>query len=215
MTLAYNPANLFAVKVWEVELRKTAKRTLIARIYQPQGNGPFPVLLDLHGGAWSSKDRYANEPMARAIAESGMLVVSPDLRLSEEAPYPACVQDASHALRWLKHKARELNGDPTNFGLLGSSSGGHVAQLLGMRPRDTRYNEIPLAEAPKLDASVAYVATLRPELSRAAEAKGIVRRADKIVLPRSASAELEQQHASKNGQMFFELSTPTGRVTHA
>jgi hypothetical protein len=62
---------------------------------------------------------------------------------------------------------------------------------------------------------VAFVATLRPELSRAAEAKGIIRRADKIVLPRSASVELEQQHATKNGQMFFELSTPTGRVTHA
>ncbi len=162
MTTAYNPANLFAVKVWEVELRKTGKRTLIARIYQPQGTGPFPVLLDLHGGAWSRKDRYANEPMARAIAASGMLVVSPDLRLSDEAPYPACVQDASHALRWLKHKAKELNGDPANFGLLGSSSGGHVAQLLGMRPRDARYNAIPLPEAPNLDASVAYVATRSP-----------------------------------------------------
>jgi len=162
MTLAYNPANLFAVKVWEVELRKTAKRTLIARIYQPQGKGPFPVLLDLHGGAWSRKDRYANEPMARAIAESGMLVVSPDLRLSEEAPYPAAVQDAHHAIRWLKHKARELNGDPANFGLLGSSSGGHIAQLLGMRQRDARYAEIPLAEAPQLDATVAYVATRSP-----------------------------------------------------
>ena len=62
---------------------------------------------------------------------------------------------------------------------------------------------------------VAYVATLRPELSRAAEAKGIVRKADKITLPRSASLELEQQQASKNGQMFFELTTPDGRATHA
>merc|ERR1719152_412311 len=63
---------------------------------------------------------------------------------------------------------------------------------------------------------VAYVQTLRPELSHAAEAKGIVRRADKITLPRSASAELDAQAASKNGQLFFELSNPaTGRTTHA
>jgi acetyl esterase/lipase len=162
MTLAYNPANLFAVKVWEVEFRKTANRTLIARIYQPQGTGPFPVLLDLHGGAWSRKDRYANEPMARAIAASGMLVVSPDLRLSAEAPYPAAVQDAHYAIRWLKHKAREWNGDPTHCGVLGSSSGGHIAQLLAMRPHDARYAAIPLPEAPHLDATFAYVATRSP-----------------------------------------------------
>jgi ubiquitin fusion degradation protein 1 len=62
---------------------------------------------------------------------------------------------------------------------------------------------------------IAYVQTLRPELTTAAEAKGIVRRCDKICLPRSASSELDSQHASKNGQLFFELSTPSGRVTHA
>jgi acetyl esterase len=162
MTLAYNPANLFAVKVWEVEFRKTDQRTLIARIYQPQGAGPFPVLLDLHGGAWSRKDRYANEPMARAIAAAGMLVVSPDLRLSHEAPYPASVQDANYAIRWLKHKAKEWNGDPATLGVLGSSSGGHIAQLLGMRQHDARYAAIPLPEAPHIDATFSYVATRSP-----------------------------------------------------
>ena len=162
MTLAYNPANLFAVKVWEVDFRKTDQRTLIARIYQPQGTGPFPILLDLHGGAWSRKDRYANEPMARAIAAAGMLVVSPDLRISSEAPYPACVQDAHYAIRWLKHKALGWNGDPTHFGVLGSSSGGHVAQLIAMRPRDARYAALPLPEAPHLDATIAYLATRSP-----------------------------------------------------
>lgn len=162
MTVPYNPDSLYAVKCWEVELRKTGKRTLIARIYQPQGSGPFPVLLDLHGGAWSRKDRYANEPMARAIAASGMLVVSPDLRISSEAPYPAAVQDAHYAIRWLKHKAKEWNGDITNFGLLGSSSGGHIAQLIGMKPHDPKYAAIPLPEAPQLDATVAYVATRSP-----------------------------------------------------
>ena len=162
MTLAYNPANLFAVKVWEVDFRKTDQRTLIARIYQPQGTGPFPILLDLHGGAWSRKDRYANEPMARAIAAAGMLVVSPDLRISSEAPYPACVQDAHYAIRWLKHKALGWKGDPTHFGVLGSSSGGHVAQLIAMRPRDARYAALPLPEAPHLDATIAYLATRSP-----------------------------------------------------
>jgi len=185
MTLAYNPANLFAVKVTEMQYRDTGKRKLIARIYQPQGTGPFPVLVDLHGGAWSRKDRYANEPMARAIAAAGMLVISPDLRLSEEAPYPACVQDAHYAIRWVKHKAKEWNGDVATLGVLGSSSGGHVAQLLGMRPRDARYGAIPLAEAPQLDATVAYVATRSPISDPVARRAQAERKGNKEMMKKS------------------------------
>lgn len=162
MSLSYHPAAKFEIKVWDVEFRHTAKRTLMARVYQPQGNGPFPALLDLHGGAWNNKDRLANVPMDEAVARSGMLVVAVDLTLAPEAPYPAAVQDANYGVRWLKAKAREWNGDSSNLGALGSSSGGHIAQLLAMRPRDPRYNAHPLAAAPSIDATLAYVATRSP-----------------------------------------------------
>src|SRR5215470_15832724 len=163
MKAAYDPTGQLEVKVSEVEFLHTpAGRQLMARVYQPQGVGPFPTVLDLHGGAWRRKDRLAEEPMDRAIAASGVLVVAIDLRLSEEAPYPASVQDANYGVRWLKSKAAGWNGDPSRIGIYGSSSGGHVAELLGMRPRDPRYNAIPLPEAPNLDATVAYVATRSP-----------------------------------------------------
>jgi acetyl esterase/lipase len=119
-------------------------------------------MLDLHGGAWNAKDRFAEEPMDRALAGSGVLVVAIDMTLAPEAPYPACVQDANYAVRWLKSKAETWNGDPSKIGVYGSSSGGHVAELLGMRPRDARYNAIPLPEAPNVDATVAYIATRSP-----------------------------------------------------
>jgi acetyl esterase/lipase len=119
-------------------------------------------VLDLHGGAWNNKDRRAEEPMDRAVAASGVLVVAIDLTLAPEAPYPASVQDANYGVRWLKSKAAGWNGDPSNIGVYGSSSGGHVAELLGLRPRDARYNAIPLTAAPNLDATVAYVATRSP-----------------------------------------------------
>jgi acetyl esterase/lipase len=134
----------------------------MARIYEPAGTGPFPTVLDLHGGAWNAKDRKAEEPMDRAIAESGVLVVAVDLTLAPESPYPACVQDANYAVRWLKTKAASWNGNPAKIGVYGSSSGGHVAELLAMRPRDSRYNAIPLREAPGVDASVAYIAMRSP-----------------------------------------------------
>src|SRR5689334_8990880 len=161
--LQYDPHAKFDLDIREVELRKNAAgRMLMARIYQPRGSGPWPALLDLHGGAWNAKDRHAEEPMDRALAESGVLVVAIDMTLAPEAPYPACVQDANYGVRWLKWKAPSWNGDPSKIGVYGSSSGGHVAELLAMRPRDPRYNAIPLPEAANVDATVAYAAMRSP-----------------------------------------------------
>jgi acetyl esterase/lipase len=159
----YDPGAKFDITVSEVEFRKnSAGRMLMARVYRPNGAGPFPTVLDLHGGAWNTKDRRAEEPMDRALAESGLLVVAIDMTLAPEAPYPASVQDANYGVRWLKSKAASWNGDASKLGIYGSSSGGHVAELVAMRPRDTRYNAIPLRDAPNVDATVAYVATRSP-----------------------------------------------------
>jgi len=160
---AYDPAAKFELEVKEVEFRRNATgRMLMARIYQPKGTGPFPTVLDLHGGAWNNKDRHAEEPMDRALAASGLLVVAIDMTLAPDAPYPACVQDANYGVRWLKANAATWNGDAAKLGIYGSSSGGHVAELLGLRPHDARYNAIPLAAAPNVDATIAWVATRSP-----------------------------------------------------
>ena len=159
----YDPAAKLEIKVTEVPFRRTkAGRQLMARVYQPVGAGPFPTILDLHGGAWNAKDRFAEEPMDRALASSGLLVVAIDMTLAPEAPYPASVQDANYGVRWLKWKAKTWNGDGSKIGVYGSSSGGHVAELLGMRPKDPRYNAIPLPDAPNVDATVAFVACRSP-----------------------------------------------------
>src|SRR5471030_1998290 len=186
----YDPRAQFDLAVSEVELRRNpAGRMLMARIYQPKGPGPFPTVLDLHGGAWNGKDRFAEEPMDRALAASGLLVVAVDLTLAPEAPYPACVQDANYAVRWLKANAATWNGDTSKIGIYASSSGGHVAELLAMRPRDPRYNSIPLAAAPGVDASVAYVAMRSPISSTFARYENAERRGN--------------QGMMKNNKVFF------------
>ena len=162
MATIYNPGSRYEPKTWDIEFRRDPARTLMARIYQPQGDGPFPALLDLHGGAWNNQDRTANAPMDENLAKSGILVVAIDLRRGPEAPYPASVQDANYGVRWLKAKAREWNGDPATVGALGSSSGGHEIELCAMRPRDPRYNALPLREAPDLDATLNYVVVRSP-----------------------------------------------------
>ena len=161
--LRYDPAAQFELDVSELEYRRNATgRSLLARVYQPRGTGPFPTVLDLHGGAWNAKNRGAEEPMDRAIAASGVLVVAVDLTLAPQAPYPANVQDANFAVRWLKTQAARWNGDASRIGVYGSSSGGHVAELLAMRPRDPRYGAIPLPGSSKVDATIAYAAMRSP-----------------------------------------------------
>ena len=162
MTLSYDPARHYETKVWDVEYRRDPVRTLMARIYQPQGEGPFPVLRDVHGGAWNDQDRTANAPVDERLAASGILVVAIDVRLAREASYPGSVADVNYGIRWLKSKAREWNGDASTLGALGSSSGGHVLELCAMRPHDPRYTMYPLGEAPQLDATVNYVIARSP-----------------------------------------------------
>jgi len=162
-TSNYDPAAKFDLAVIEVEMRRnSAGRMLMARIYQPQGPGPFPVVLDLHGGGWNRKDRFAEEPMDRALAASGLLVVAVDMTVGPEAPYPSSIQDANYAVRWLKANAATWKGDASKLGIFGSSTGGHIGQLLAMRPRDPRYNAIPLPSAPNVDATVSYVVMRSP-----------------------------------------------------
>jgi acetyl esterase len=84
------------------------------------------------------------------------------VRLASEAPYPGSVVDVNYGIRWLKSKAREWNGDPDTLGALGSSSGGHVIELIAMRPHDPRYTMYALPEAPDLDATLAYAIARSP-----------------------------------------------------
>jgi len=148
MTLKYDPKARYEVEVKEMEYRRSVRgRPLMARIYQPKGSGPFPMLLDLHGGAWNSKDRFANQTMARAVAASGVLVASIDMTLAPEAPYPASVQDANYGVRWLKWKAPTWNGESTCITPMIRSpdqSGAHIAARIWCRridsPPDSRWS---------------------------------------------------------------------------
>jgi acetyl esterase/lipase len=133
------------------------------RLYRPQGAGPFPIMVELHGGAWCRQDRLADVVIHEALARSGVIVASLDFRQPPVAPYPASFQDIHYGIRWLKARATELGSRPDMVGSMGNSSGGHQAMLLGMRPFDARYGALPLAGgAPAPDATVRCVIMCSP-----------------------------------------------------
>src|SRR5262245_41767884 len=126
--VAYDPNGRFDLAVSEVELRRnSAGRILIARIYQPKGPGPFPTVLDLHGGVGHRNDRSAEEQMDRAVRSSGQLVVAVARTIAPAAPYPASEQNDNHTVRWPKAHEASGSGDVFKIGIYGSSSGSHVA----------------------------------------------------------------------------------------
>ncbi len=145
------------VRIEDVEYQRQGGRAMLARLYRPDGGGPFPAAIQIHGGAWTSKDRTDNDFMARFLAERGILVASLDFRMPPEAAYPASIADINLATRWLKAHAAEHGSRADWVGSFGTSSGGHQALLAAMRPDDSRYRALPLAEAPGVDARLAYV----------------------------------------------------------
>src|SRR5258706_14212687 len=136
------------VRIEDVEYQRQGGQALLARLYRPAGTGPFPAVVQVHGGAWVNKDRTDNDFIARAFAESGILVASLDFRMPPEAPYPASLADINLGARWLKARARTYGSRPDWVGLFGTSSGRHQGLPGAVRPDDPRYAALPLAAAP-------------------------------------------------------------------
>lgn len=144
------------VDVFDREYLRHGDAAFEATIYQPQGDGPFPTVLAVHGGAWNAGSRSELDLITRTLAASGILVAAIDFRLAPDHPYPSQVQDVHYACRWLKLHAGEFNGNPAAVGVLGCSSGGHTALLCAMRPHDPRYSALALDAPANVDSSFQF-----------------------------------------------------------
>jgi acetyl esterase/lipase len=111
-------------------------RPLELDLWLPPGEGPFPVVVFLHGGGWRVGSRHSAGPMLpdpfQQVAAAGIAVAAVDYRLSGEAIWPAQLHDAKAAVRWLRARAAELGVDPDRIAAWGESAGGHLAELLGL-----------------------------------------------------------------------------------
>lgn len=108
-----------------------AGQALRLDLARPPGPGPHPLVLALHGGAWSGGDRGQLRRRITALAEAGFAAASVDYRLAPDHRFPAPVDDARAALGWLRQQAVSLGLDPKRCAVLGVSAGGQVALVLG------------------------------------------------------------------------------------
>lgn len=100
-------------------------------LYVPAGDGPFPLILWIHGGGWHSFGKQPEgEQLALQFIPQGFALAAINYRLTPDAPFPAQIEDCQLALRWLRQHASEHHLDPSRVGALGHSAGGHLAALM-------------------------------------------------------------------------------------
>jgi acetyl esterase/lipase len=104
----------------------------LADLYLPAGDGPWPVVVSIHGGAFMMGDRTKDLHALPALLDRGYAVASVGYRLSAEAIFPAGVRDVKQATAHLRARAAELHLDPSFFAAWGRSAGGHLSAMLGV-----------------------------------------------------------------------------------
>ena len=106
-------------------------RQMLDVFYPEKTDKPVPLVIWIHGGAWSagSKDRPPGLPL---MLEKGFAVASVTYRFSQNAVFPAQIEDCKTAIRWLRKNAASLNIAPEKIGVWGASAGGHLVAMLGV-----------------------------------------------------------------------------------
>jgi acetyl esterase/lipase len=176
-------------------------RPLVIDIYKPKSQAPKPLIIYIHGGGWVAghtrhSGALSNFPQVLAkLASEGFVVASLEYRLSGEAPFPAQLQDARAAIRFLKDNAAKYGIDPARVGVWGGSAGGHLTALAATSCGETAVDPKPApAGSECVQAAVTWygVFDFAPMLKRSA-ANGNLTAAENMLLrckPEECSAEV-------------------------
>lgn len=121
----------------DIEFANAGGVSLKLDAYVPDGKGPFPLAIIVHGGGWTAGDKAIEwvQPLFRPLEEGGFAWVSINYRLTGQAPYPAMIEDTYAAIRWVRKNAARLKADTKRLALIGESAGGHIVAYVGARGR--------------------------------------------------------------------------------
>jgi acetyl esterase/lipase len=170
MGIRFDSAAPYDVEEADTAFARPGGEELLARIYRPRGEPAeaLTAVVDVHGGAWTRLDRTVGAPHARALAACGTVVVSVDFRQGPAHQHPAAAADVSAGIRYVRAHAGRLGVDAAHIGLLGSSSGGHLALLVGVKPGAAEHAGTPVVlpdgslDDGRGDDTAAFVIALYP-----------------------------------------------------
>jgi len=115
-----------------VEYGRVGNRRLLLDLYTPRNlQAPVPGIILIHGGGWKGGRKEDYTVYGRRLAAKGYVVASIDYRLSDEARFPAALEDCKCAVRWMRSNADTLRVNPNTIGVGGGSAGGHLSLLVG------------------------------------------------------------------------------------
>ena len=135
------------------EVRDVSADGVPVRIFRPEGEGPLPIVVYLHGGGWMMGTLDSYDSLLRALANaSGALVAAVDYPLAPEHRYPTALEDSLAAIRWSVAHAGELGGDGGRLALAGDSAGGNLAAVAARRLRGELAVRLQVLVYPVTDA---------------------------------------------------------------
>ncbi len=116
----------------DIEYGRVGDRALLLDLYSPEKlDKPVPGLIFIHGGGWSSGNKKDYKYYTVRYAKRGFVAASIGYRFVQEAPLPACVEDAKCAVRWMRENAAQFNVDASKIAVIGGSAGGHLSLMVG------------------------------------------------------------------------------------
>ena len=133
------PNRAFEIDIQDMECPRPDGSIMLIRVARPKGAGPFPAIVDIHGGGWVMGDRKQNAIIDDALAAKGIVVAAPEFRMPPEGAYPVSISDVHLAIRWLKANAAALGSRSDLVGGLGTSSGGHQLSDMHAPPSDSAF----------------------------------------------------------------------------
>ena len=121
----------------DIEFAQAGGTNLTLDAFVPEGNGPFPTCILVHGGGFTKGNKTTFiKPLFEPLSKAGFAWFTINYRLAPQHRYPACIEDVESAIRWVKAHAADYKADPKRIAIIGESAGGHLVSLAGVRAKD-------------------------------------------------------------------------------
>ena len=176
--MTQTPGQSASTKPVDVEYAVRDGISLLARMHVPEGKGPYPLVIEIHGGTWMTGDRHSDAALSDALAQRGVMVAAIDFRMPPASGYPASMQDINSAVRWFRKNAARFNISPERIGVLGTSSGAHQAIICAMTSRGGPYTPPTQEDLDDIDPTSNFAVLCWPVIDPASRFQHFLGRKD-------------------------------------